>query len=575
MKKLIMFLMVLTISMPAIAGIEDTLPPMWGTEGPSATAIWQMDTDPTEGPTCSLTYFGYTAGAVFQNYWREDFQGEWNEEENTHYGPFTPKIEVPEGGNYVTLRIQLALTSSDPCLIPDLIPDPVEPKVYNTFPGDDPDDGEMLDPGEIFLSLGDAEVSGNVIAYQQTFSRDDYGSPIAAAGGYYPIDGGCTGVILDVLVHDEEEPPSAGPRVSECFTPSPIVIDPNESMVVHETDETESGFSVSLRNEPPVGATITITVDPNADGDGPNDDIILIGGDPCDGSITFTRTIADWNDVTMIVFKAINDDIPEPPGLSESQTILVSSSWPAHPTDANYVGVKNVPAYVMDNDQPNILFTVTPPGQNIPKTDITGPVPLWEEPGMWEMIRWKNIGVTLQVPPEGERPVKLQAELTGDIEGDNLPLTDPNLLPGTDNPHFILPFVEADDPNGMIFTAGNYNVSQNITIWGNDDDVLQAEGASFAGDENYQAVLVFTVVDDGGDDRYADMVQEVDFEIEDNECGAFGIVPMDVSNSFYMTDPNYVEGDPDCHVDLYDVIAFARQWLDCSDPQDAACESYL
>jgi hypothetical protein len=112
-------------------------------------------------------------------------------------------------------------------------------------------------------------------------------------------------------------------------------------------------------------------------------------------------------------------------------------------------------------------------------------------------------------------------------------------------------------------------------MWGNDDEVLQAEGASAEGDQNYQAQVVVTVIDDGGDDRYTDLERTVDFDIEDNECGAFGILAMDVGNS----DPCEVDEEgnplPDCHVDIYDAIEVATQWLDCSDISDPACESYL
>ena len=134
----------------------------------------------------------------------------------------------------------------------------------------------------------------------------------------------------------------------------------------------------------------------------------------------------------------------------------------------------------------------------------------------------------------------------------------------------------------MIFTAANWYESQSIEIWGNDDDVLQVE-AFAEGDQNYRAVLEVTVIDDGGDERYADLAEDdpktVQFDIEDNECGAFGISYLDIGNPNAATDPNYIDDDgnplPDCYVDIYDVIEFATKWLDCSDPQNAGCESYL
>jgi hypothetical protein len=160
-------------------------------------------------------------------------------------------------------------------------------------------------------------------------------------------------------------------------------------------------------------------------------------------------------------------------------------------------------------------------------------------------------------------------------------------------------------------TSG-WNVEQEITIWGNDDDVLQIEGAEAVGNEYYWATIIFNVVDGGGDERYqweeeilddeggptgefetVGLDKGVDVLVEDNECGAFGVLPMDVGNPYYVMDeetleaalgvhgdPNdwvYDDGNPrpDCYVDIHDLIESITQWLDCSDPQNPACESYL
>jgi hypothetical protein len=96
-----------------------------------------------------------------------------------------------------------------------------------------------------------------------------------------------------------------------CVIPirNPIIIDPNV-MTVYEEGETEGDFGVSLRNEPPSGDMITITVDPN--NGNPSDDIMLIGGSGPIGSITLTFNSDNWNVPQTVVFKAIDDDIAEP-----------------------------------------------------------------------------------------------------------------------------------------------------------------------------------------------------------------------------------------------------------------------
>ncbi len=612
MKKIIMFVMVLAISAPSLA--DDLNPPDWAGAPGTIYGIWNFDVEAPSGDTgpatsenredypeegamvshaahddpCEFTDTSDTEGA--HKYMRQDWtEGDWSwsatyqrregvlsSEEgigftlNNFEGSGTKLIRLqitwwplPEAG---VDNFWLARSNGD-----ELGPLAPDKRLV----------AEIADVGDGWRhSTYEFEIAGNP-SWEELW--------IGFEGDETPVDQ----VVFDTICYPGAEPPDNPGRE---VVVSPIIIDPNVS-TVYETDETEGNFDVSLRNQPPPGATITIRVDPNsiarADGPegGPSEDIILIGGSLVDGSITFTRTEADWSDVTTIIFKAIDDDIAEPPDLIERSKILVSSSWPAHPTDANYVGEKTITARIMDNDQANILFTYTNEGTIDPKFHIRPgqSVKLREEPGYppWSSdIRWRNIGVTLQVEPSGG-PVKLQAEVVevefeaGGVEpgGDNLPWTDPNLLPGTDNPHFILPFEESDDPNGMIFTAGNYNVSRNITIWGNDDDVLQIEEAFAEGDEDYHAVLVVTVVDDGGDTRYTDLERTVEFDIEDNECGAFGFLPLDVGNPNAFTDPNYRDSDgnplPDCYVDIYDVIEIATKWLDCSDIHDPSCESYL
>ena len=48
------------------------------------------------------------------------------------------------------------------------------------------------------------------------------------------------------------------------------------------------------------------------------------------------------------------------------------------------------------------------------------------------------------------------------------------------------------------------------------------------------------VIDDGGDERFTGMERTVQFDIEDNECGAFSISYLDVGNpnaSISLSDP--------------------------------------
>jgi len=404
-------------------------------------------------------------------------------------------------------------------------------------------------------------------------------------------------IVIDTICYPGYEPPDGQGR---DVVPAPILVDPNV-MTVYETDETEGDFDVSMRNPMEPETSVTVTIDPNSD------DITLIGSAP-DGTITMIFDANNWDVPQTVVFKAIDDEIPDPPDLEESVRVLLSSVYSEPLQDPNWAGEKIATVKVVDNDQANILFRATPArgGTRVP---VIGPVQLWEQYTASDLLRWRKIGFQLQLQPMDRtdpcNPLPTSVKLYAVVEevedqpgGDNLPPTDP-----------CLPLQETDDPNCFTFTSTTssnglgtgcadhdvanrttcWNVDQDVKIWGNDDDVLQVE--AFAdGDEDYQAVLSVWVIDDGGDERYATLTENaaslpgagadagpktVDFDIEDNECGAFGIVPGDVSNRFYMTDPNYEAGDPDCYVDIYDVIGFVTEWLDCSDIHYPSCESYL
>ena len=569
MKKLIMFFMVLAISVPVSAMIDDPVPPMWGTAG--TTGMWQLNDPCWSTPSCLLGT-EYSSFDVPDAVWEDGVLYTSPDASETLWAV----IGMPSGGEYVTVHVQIAASED----IEDADQTSLEIRsqadvfIKEIFP-------ELVNAGEGIYTL------------TGTMSRP--AGALLAAGCYIGgNDVALSGVIIDVLTHDDETPPIGSAREADCpkiVVYRPISIDPNV-MLVYETGETRGDFGVSLVNKPPAGAEITVTVDPN--GGGPSEDITLIGGSGDLGSVTFVFDANNWDVPQPVVFEAIDDDIPEPPDLLEDQKILVSSSWPEHPTDANFVGEKIVTVNVEDNDQANILFQVTPSrgGARVP---VTGPVQLWEEPVLVTGLpkeRWRKIGIQLQVQPSGG-PVKLNAEVTGEIVGDNLPTTDP-----------CLPLQEADDPNCFTFTATKssnglgtgcpdhdlankttcWNVDQDIKIWGTDDELLQVEGALAEGDQNYQATLEVWVIDTGGDERYENFLTQenakvVDIDITDNECGAYGILPMDIGNPNAATDPNYLDDEgnplPDCYVDIYDVIEFATQWLDCSNIQDPSCESYL
>ena len=613
MKKLIMFVMVLAIAVPALATISDDSPPDWEGSPPRFTFVWQIDNLEYGAPSC----VNYDPHVEDPNvYWADAIQkggipvGTWDSGAGTFDSSnnFYVNVQVPPGGYAypnLTLRVQLAHNVDEDDMS-------LWSTVFETWP--DGRKGSIPPRAEAAPSWEEVvEDEPGLLVAEATFK--DVDPVIDRVGVLFELEGGLhfimTGMIFDVIRHYGDAPTTGPGRViCDDTPPLPIIIglDPN-AMLLYEVDETESAFHVSLARSP--SSIVTVVVDPNGYGGynegGPSDkDIELLAGVGPDNEVTLTFDAGNWNVPQRVLFKALNDTAPEPPGLLETTVITATGSS----ADPCFNGERSLVVYVMDNDQPDILLTITRAEENNPKNPILvgQSVQLWEERRSNFYTKWRKIGVTLQVPPLGDRPVKLQAEIkqskagiTYKRGGDNPPLTEVQL-----NPDFpALPFLETDDPNGLIFTAENFDDPQSIMIWGNDDDMNQSfvyGGGDFPsrndpsytppidGDQNYYATVVFTVVDGGGDERYwrqepvldewgiptgeiatIRLEKSIEFLIEDNECGAFGILEMDIGNS----DPCAVDRTgkplPDCHVNIYDVVEMAKRWLACSNPQGTGC----
>ena len=592
MKKLIMFLMMLAIGAPALAIMEDLSPPDWGGILPRCTYVWHMDTEEYGEPSC-INYDPLVEDPVI--FWGApgsenptgDPVGSWNQDPcngdfTFNYQDVGIYVEAPPGaGPHLTIRIQAEFE--------------VGPNFWTFLETHTWDDEEgRIDPrselaGEFVPIEEEGEPTGMWVM-EGTFTPDNLEVGEMPKPGEKALIGffceeaannTMTGLIIDVIRHDGDAPTTGPGRViCDPTEPLPFLVDPN-IMIVYETDETRGDFDVYLAR-PPFSGTVTVVVDPNGGnggwGEGQNEDkdIELLKGVGPDNQITMTFDAGNWDVPQTVVFDALEDTAPEPPELLEGTMIGLTLS---HPTDPNFDGQRIVVVNVMDNDQANILFSVTPP------------VWLKEEPigEDWfgdPIYREVTVGVTLQVQPSGD-PVRilLAHEVDDEAINPNLPTMDP-------------PYCTACDPNVMIFDSGDWNIPQNIVLTATDDELLQIEGAEGEGDEKYTAAITFTVVDGGGDDRYWKQVPELDeygvptgemitirlekslqIDIEDNECGAFGIMPEDISNPYYVTDPNWLDNDgnplPDCYLNIHDVIEMAKRWLNCSDPQDDSCVSYL
>jgi hypothetical protein len=145
--------------------------------------------------------------------------------------------------------------------------------------------------------------------------------------------------------------------------------------------------------------------------------------------------------------------------------------------------------------------------------------------------------VTLSHKPDSN--VEVRAEIYSDYDLlYDMVVMDPN-------------FEDWTDPNNLLFTPGNYSVNQQITFKAVDDDELVEPWLEWVPGE-----IIFSTVSD--DVRYKSEEEEdgeleeqiVDFDVQDNECGAWGYEPLDVNE--------------DCVVDLVDFAHYYAEWLSCT-----------
>ncbi len=116
------------------------------------------------------------------------------------------------------------------------------------------------------------------------------------------------------------------------------------------------------------------------------------------------------------------------------------------------------------------------------------------------------------------------------------------------------PLGVADDPNKLKFTPGNYNTPQTICLEARDDDGLADPWLEWVPG----AILLNGTSDDP---RYQSEAEggeleetEVQFNVQDNDCGSTGYPPYDMNE--------------DCYVDLSEVAILYGQWLYCTEPFD-------
>jgi hypothetical protein len=187
----------------------------------------------------------------------------------------------------------------------------------------------------------------------------------------------------------------------------------NDPMQVLEADVDGSAvqFTVVLDGDPPVptGDTITVVLDPNENGDGPDEDFILVGADP-DGTVTLTFTDADWSTPQTVTVKAIDDAIQDSAFAEVKEITLGVSSALGDPnfTDTLFSGAP-VSITILDDESPAFLISKTSVAVTEDGTTDSYSLTLQNDPASPVTV---NIGGTGLDPNDPNLPDSLPCQVT-------------------------------------------------------------------------------------------------------------------------------------------------------------------
>jgi len=534
MKKLIMFVMVLVISMPALALIDDVAPPSWGNENPIATVVWQLDEDvdyyDEEGvePSC-------LQGTVDSHLMT--FEEDWSWENGILYcegSGLSAVVAVPKGeGGFFTCQVTARYDGE---------PDITEPGIEIWHEIRETDEFEWL--GEDFAELVD--LGDGYYTQTATF---DYSEDITHIGAVYRGTYGMMGIIVDAVLHEAEDPPVGGPRPSCTEKAPPITVDSNDMPVYEPYDPpdgppvfgpTDGQLLISLAWQPgdPCYPEFyaTVTVDPNTDGDRPHDDFIFSDSVAADGSVNLIFDANNWDIPQNVVVEAVQDlDREGDRSYRIELTVTIDISDPNFGNPTPVVVTKSVA--VIDNDVPYVVAAPPTIKGQLSENDPCVPY---------------CFDVTLSHIPNYDVYVLVDRESDyGDDVLESMSVMDP-------------PLGVADDPNKLKFTPDNYDTPQTICLEARDDDELAEEWLEWVGGEivltPYSEDVRYRVdwlnadgIELDDEDSGGEAEEKfVDFNVQDNECGSVGYPPYDVNE--------------DCHIGLSEVAALYDQWTLCTEP---------
>jgi hypothetical protein len=437
MKKVTMLVMAMALVVPVWDFSEQEIP----------TDYWDnIDAYCLEGPC-----------AYFTTLFAGSFDAEAGELESSIWY----SVQAPEvAGDYITVRLQIHLA--------------------------DGSEAECFWDGN--TGAEEHTLEGNVVIAQRTVLRAGDGCEALSAGGY--IAGGegrfYTALVVDVIVHDGEEPPEDGPRVSGCFRDPTIVVDAGE---VAETDETSAVLSIQLDRNPTADVTITIAepldpVDPN---------FTDLNSFTITGAVDGVATVvipADSNSATITV-TAIDDSVIE--GDIGYGLVMESTMVPGAGYDPNLVTGDNAllvggSVTVIDNDTRQVLV----------------------DPGFVEGLSenndpndWICVDVTLSHEPTAIVNVNV------------------NFLERAVDEGMVKTDVDLEDPNVLQFDAGDWSTPKQICFAAIDNEYLVEVGLA-------QVFAVAELIPSSEDTAYDSEASPIwpgaaiEMEVEEKACGGRG-----------------------------------------------------
>jgi hypothetical protein len=300
-------------------------------------------------------------------------------------------------------------------------------------------------------------------------------------------------------------------------SPLLVIVESDDSTIVFEENITTDEFTMALTQDP--GAVVELSVDPNASNNA--NDIQLAGAGGPGLPITLTFTPSDWNIPQTVTVQAEEDD-----DLEGQETVILKLTGSCDIDDPNLNNPFNgllgfLYVTVVDND---VAVVVVDDGDGV-EVNEQG-----ETSDSYTLV--------LGFAPTADVMITIGG--TGDDSSD----------PNSNLPEPLTEVtVNGKARETLTFDPNNWSTPQTVTV-------QAVEDADVETDPHATTVAHRVFSDDLGYQGLA--VDNVEVDIRENDCGAWGYDPKDYNL--------------DCYVNLVDFVEFATTaWLNCTQPQVPGC----